>query len=59
MLAIIPKFDAAKEDCIELAKLLNKVKWDELGFVCDGRYIFSQKSLENTVLPKEFKSFVR
>ena len=59
MLAIIPKFDAAKEDCIELAKLLNKVKWDELGFVCDGRYIFSQKSLENTVLPKEFKSFAR
>lgn len=33
---------------------LNNVAWDELGFVCDGRYIFSQRSLQNTLLPQYF-----
>lgn len=29
---------------------LNGLDWDELGFVCDGRFIFSQRSLENAPL---------
>jgi len=33
---------------------LNKVNWVELGFVCDGRYIFGQKNLENCILPQGF-----
>lgn len=37
-----------------LCEKLNKVNWYELGFMCDGRYLFSQKSLENTVLSDEF-----
>ena len=41
-----------------LCDMLNNVNWFELGFVCDGRYIFSQKSLENSVLPAEFKHFL-
>jgi adenine-specific DNA-methyltransferase len=28
-----------------------------LGFVCDGRYLFSQKSLENVPLPATFDQF--
>lgn len=38
---------------------LNKVDWEELGFVCDGRFIFSQKALENCVLPKSFEKYCK
>lgn len=56
ILAIFPhNFDAD----VELLKdLLNKVNWEELGFVCDGRFIFSQKSLENCKLPSFFKEHI-
>jgi len=37
---------------------LNAVKWDELGFVCDGRFLFSQRSLENAPLPESFSQFL-
>lgn len=38
-------------DMEKAASLLNEVPWEELGFVCDGRFLFSQKSLEGTPLP--------
>lgn len=44
-------------DIEELVIKLNKVNWFELGFVCDGRYLFSQKSLENTILPNSFLAY--
>lgn len=37
---------------------LNDVKWDQLGFVCDGRFLFSQRSLENTPMPESFRQFL-
>lgn len=37
---------------------LNQVEWDQLGFVCDGRYLFSQRSLENAPLPENFEEFL-
>ncbi|MDO4674526.1 hypothetical protein [Campylobacter sp.] len=33
---------------------LNNTDWQELGFVCDGRFLFSQKSLENAMLDSSF-----
>ncbi|MCK7501941.1 MAG: hypothetical protein MZW92_77240 [Comamonadaceae bacterium] len=27
--------------------------WADLGFVCDGRYLFTQRSLENAPLPAD------
>jgi adenine-specific DNA-methyltransferase len=36
---------------------LNEVDWHELGFVCDGRFLFSQRSLENTLLPEDFAAY--
>lgn len=59
VLAVFPKWDATKKQCEELADLLNQVDWTELGFLYDGRYIFRQKSLENTVLPDTFSSFLK
>lgn len=53
VLAIFSKNQKADEKI--LCEKLNAVNWNELGFVCDGRYIFSQKSLENSVLPDCFK----
>lgn len=57
VLAVFPKNqDADLEDmCLEL----NNVNWEELGFVCDGRYLFSQKSLQNTLLPETFRKFYK
>jgi adenine-specific DNA-methyltransferase len=45
--------------CKEIAADLNNVNWDELGFLCDGRYLFSQKSLENCVLPDTFNKYIK
>lgn len=56
ILAIFPKNQNV--DIIELCAALNEVNWYELGFVCDGRYLFSQKSLENALLPAVFKKYL-
>ena len=37
---------------------LNAVAWEQLGFVCDGRYLFTQRSLENAPLPEDFTRFL-
>jgi adenine-specific DNA-methyltransferase len=37
-----------------LADALNDIDWQELGFVCDGRFLFSQRSLEHAPLPESF-----
>ena len=56
VLALFPHNPQA--DITELCHLLNEVDWQELGFVCDGRYLFSQKSLENAPLPDVFEKFL-
>lgn len=35
---------------------LNHTDWQELGFVCDGRFLFSQRSLENAMLDSSFNA---
>lgn len=53
VLAIFPHDPAA--DVEQMAAALNTVDWDELGFVCDGRFLFSQRALETCFLPANFK----
>jgi adenine-specific DNA-methyltransferase len=55
ILAIFPKKQDV--DVKVLYEKLNAVNWFELGFVCDGRYMFSQKSLENSLLPESFREY--
>ena len=58
ILALFPKdpeMDLAK--AVDL--LNNSVDWDDLGFVCDGRFLFTQGSLQNCTLPKTFKELRR
>ena len=58
VLALFPhraKLKAA--DLQRLTDMLNDVDWHELGFVCDGRFLFSQRSLEQTLLPEAFAAY--
>ena len=42
----------------ELVDELNNVNWEELGFVCNGRFLFSQRTLEEINLPKSFEKYL-
>jgi adenine-specific DNA-methyltransferase len=55
VLAIFPRDPAV--DVAVLAAALNSVDWADLGFVCDGRFLFTQRSLEQTPLPEAFRAF--
>ena len=44
-------------DLPRLTSMLNAVDWAELGFVCDGRFMFAQRSLEQVLLPEAFLEF--
>lgn len=54
VLAIFPRNQNA--DLQELCAMLNEVDWGELGFKCDGRFLFSQRALEQCLLPEAFRS---
>ena len=57
ILALFPRLQSA--DLRELTQLLNEgVNWEELGFVCDGRFLFTQRSLQTSMLPETFARFV-
>jgi adenine-specific DNA-methyltransferase len=45
-------------DLAAFCAALNAVDWDDLGFVCDGRFLFTQRSLENAALPAGFAGFL-
>lgn len=46
VLALFPK---VAMDVRRVAEKLNDLDWEELGFVCGGRFLFAQKSLESAV----------
>ena len=52
VLAIFPKNQEI--DLQAFCDALNAIDWQELGFLCDGRFLFSQRSLENCLLPEGF-----
>ena len=48
-----------RRELIECTLMLNReVDWQELGFVCDGRFLFTQRSLQTCVLPDKFSRFL-
>lgn len=56
VMAIFPHDPAV--DVRALASALNGVDWADLGFVCDGRFLFTQRSLEQSPLPASFRVFL-
>ncbi|WP_169143359.1 Eco57I restriction-modification methylase domain-containing protein [Aromatoleum toluolicum] len=55
VLAVFPRREDI--DLVAFRDALNAVDWGDLGFVCDGRYLFTQRSLENAPLPEHFRAF--
>ncbi|MCC6656884.1 MAG: class I SAM-dependent methyltransferase [Rhodocyclaceae bacterium] len=56
--AILALFPHRRDaDLALLRDMLNAVDWAELGFVCDGRFLFAQRSLEQALLPEDFAPF--
>lgn len=56
VLALFPKRNI---NLNKVCDMLNEVNWEDSGFVCGGRHIFSQKSLESAMLPRDFGRFLR
>ena len=56
--SILALFPHRRINLNKACSMLNEVDWDDSGFVCDGRFIFSQKSLESAILPKVFRRFL-
>ena len=54
ILALFPK-DPTMDMAKAVQLLNNHVDWDEIGFVCDGRFIFGQRTLQTCLLPAEFQ----
>jgi adenine-specific DNA-methyltransferase len=55
VLAVFPH--RADVDLAAFRDALNALDWGDLGFVCDGRFLFTQRSLENAPLPEHFRAF--
>lgn len=56
--SVLALFPHRKDADVEaLSAMLNTVDWHELGFVCDGRFLFAQRSLEDTLLPEDFAAY--
>lgn len=58
ILAIFPRFEIDSVMLQILCDKLNALDWAELGFVCDGRFLFSQRSLENALLDESFSEIL-
>lgn len=56
VLAVFPR--RADVDLAAFRDALNAVDWADLGFVCDGRFLFTQRSLEQAPLPAAFAPFL-
>jgi adenine-specific DNA-methyltransferase len=56
VLAVFPRHAGVDIEAFCLA--LNRVNWGDLGFVCDGRHLFAQRSLEHAPLPQDFAAFL-
>jgi adenine-specific DNA-methyltransferase len=58
VLALFPhRRNLSERQLQHLTDALNDLDWNELGFVCDGRFLFSQRSLEHCLLPDDFAEF--
>lgn len=56
VMAVFPHRQDA--DMAAFRDALNQVNWSDLGFVCDGRFLFTQRSLEHAPLPECFRAFL-
>lgn len=58
ILALFPRI-AGMDLALACEMLNDQVDWAELGFLCDGRFLFSPRALEGCMLPPIFERFLR
>jgi len=60
VLALFPRrIDLPRRELIECTVKLNReIDWQEQGFICDGRFMFTQRSLQHCLLPDSFARFL-
>ena len=60
ILALFPRHTQInRRDLIECTMMLNhEVDWQQLGFVCDGHFLFTQRSLQTCLLPDKFSRYL-
>jgi len=60
VLALFPKNTRiSRRDLNKCVLMLNReVDWQQLGFICDGRFLFTQRSLQTCLLPAAFSRFL-
>jgi len=50
VMALIPKNLEIENNLSKYLSILNNINWEELGFKIGGRFIFTQRTLENTII---------
>ncbi|MGI9306445.1 MAG: Eco57I restriction-modification methylase domain-containing protein [Gammaproteobacteria bacterium] len=55
--SVLALFPRGKARLRPLRDALNAADWNALGFICGGRFLFGQRSLQNCVLPESFARF--
>ena len=55
ILALFPKFDLDLEKAV---LTLNSLAWNDMGFVTGGRFIFSQKSLQEALIKENLFEYL-
>jgi adenine-specific DNA-methyltransferase len=58
VLALFPKVHGM-DLALAVDMLNDQVDWEELGFVCDGRFLFTQRTLQNCRLPPVFDKLLQ
>ena len=59
MTSLLKNRQISRRDLIECTMMLNKeVDWQEQGFICDGRFLFTQRSLQTCLLPDKFSRYL-
>ena len=53
ILGLFPKVDMTEQQLKDVVKKLNSLDWQTLGFKQGGRFVFTQRTLQNVYLPKE------
>ena len=53
ILGLFPKVHMTEQQLKDVVKKLNSLDWQTLGFKQGGRFVFTQRTLQNVYLPKE------
>ena len=59
VLALFFREETSEESLAEAVKVLNNMDWESMGFKVGGRLMFSQRALENSLIPEKKLKFLQ